>query len=318
MSSLEDKVLSILKNGKYVSGASIAKSLGVSRSLVHKAIESLRRKGFIIIAHTRLGYRLVEEDDIALAQTYVRGLGTRIRYSIHYLRKCTSTQDVADNLAKQGCDEGTVVICEEMSEGRGRLGRSWTAPRGGLWFTVVLRPPPLQNLQLLSLATGLAVAKSINELYGLNAKLKWPNDVLINEKKVCGVLIEAKAEADIIKYVLVGIGINVNNELPNELRGTATTLGSITGKVIPRLPLLLTVLKNLDLIYSLIRESKTEAVIKEWIRNSSTIGRYVRAEVVSGEVVEGLAVTVDRYGRLVIKTKGGNVAINAGDVYHLK
>jgi len=318
LSSLEDKVLSILKSGKYVSGASIAKSLGVSRSLVHKAIESLRRKGFIIVAHTRLGYRLVEEDDLALAQTYVRGLGTRLRYVVHYLRRCTTTQDVADNLARHGCDEGTVVVCDEMSEGRGRLGRSWVAPNGGLWFTVVLRPPPLPNLQLLSLATGLAVAKSIRELYGIDARLKWPNDVLINDKKVCGVLIEARAEADLIKYVLVGVGINVNNELPKELLNSATTLSRVTGKVIPRLPLLLTVLKNVDGTYSLIREGRSEVVIKEWVRCSATIGRYVRADVIGGNTVEGLAVSIDRYGRLVIKTKEGNVAISAGDIYHLR
>jgi len=311
------RVLEILRSRSgYVSGSEIAKELGLSRSTINKIVNELRRVGYVIETHPRLGYRLLDVDDLSLAPQYPPIVEGR-RISIHYLERCGSTQDVADSLAREGAPEGTIVVAEELTNARGRLSRKWFAPRGGLWLTVVLRPRFVEYLHALSLAVGVAISKALESLLGVETRLKWPNDVLLNGRKLGGVLIEARAEADRVDYVLVGIGINVNNDLPPEVERVATTLSKELGRRVPRVPLLRAVIRSLFDEYDRILRGRVSDVVRDWKERSATIGRRVRVRLVDGSVIEGSAVDVDSVGRLVVESQGVRHVVDAGDVEHV-
>jgi len=316
---LEGRVLELLaRSGTYVSGEELAKALRVSRATVSRAVRSLMRRGFPVEVHPGKGYRVLDPDDLSLTPQVVRYLDTDIRFLAHYVESCSSTQDLADALAREGSPEGTVVLAEAMERGRGRMGRRWVAGRGGLWLTVVLRPRLTGVTHLLSLAVGVAVARAIEEVAGVGAGVKWPNDVLIGERKVAGILIEGRAEADRLQYVLVGIGVNVNNELPEELSTTATTLAKVIGRPIPRLPLLASTLRNLDQLYGALSRGEVGYVLDVWRRFSVTLGREVRALTPDGELV-GVAEDVAEDGALLIRAPSGVIRrVYAGDVVHLR
>jgi len=315
---IEREVLKILRESRgYVSGTDIAAALGISRALVNRIVGKLKSLGFVIEAHPRRGYALLEIDDLSRAPEYAPRTPT-IEYRIHYIERCTSTQDVAEDLARAQAPEGTVIVAEEMSCGRGRLGRKWFAPRGGLWFTIILRPGAIERLHLLSLAAGVAVAEALNEMYSVSAGLKWPNDVVVGGKKLCGILVEAKAEADRVLYVLLGIGINVNNDIPPELRDQAIALREVLGRNVPRVELLRGVLISFAKWYSALKGRRYRDIVDAWKRHSATLGKRVRARLVTGEVVEGIAIDVDGYGRLVMRGDDGSLRyIDAGDIEHL-
>ena len=317
--NLEDKLLDILRRSRdYVSGSVLARQLSISRSMVNKLIKSLKSKGFIIESHSRFGYKIIDEDDLSKTNMFLDDLQTKLSFKALYFPYCETSQDLADYVASQGAPEGTLIICESMSKGRGRLGRRWIAPKGGLWFTLVLRPPKLKSLHLLSLSTGLAVAKAIESVANVDAHLKWPNDVLVNNKKVSGILIEAKAEADMIKHVLVGIGINVNNIIPQYLSNIAISLIDITKERIPRVTLLRSVLMHFDAYYSLLLKGETDKIVNEWIRKSLTIGKYVAVKLIDGLIIKGLAIGLDNEGRLLVRDDNNVIhSIDSGDVTHL-
>jgi len=286
--------------------------------MIHKVIENLRRKGYVIVSHSKKGYKLLLLDDLSLAGSYIRDLGTRIDFYVHYVPQCSSTQDIAKSLAESGVPEGLVVIAEEMYSGRGRLGRKWYAPKGGLWISILLRPKRIESLQLMSLATGVAVVKAIERLLNVELRLKWPNDVIYMDRKLAGILVEAGVEVDIVHYVIVGIGVNVNNELPSELKDYAVNLKSILGFEIPRISILRSLLRELDDVYYLLTTSNTYTILREWIRYSDTIGRRVKVQFMDF-AVEGKAVDIARDGSLiVIDDTGKRYIIRAGDVIHLK
>lgn len=314
------KLIEILSNAKdYISGSKIADMLGLSKPMVHKLIDNLRKYGFIVEAHSRKGYRLLMVDDLSLANAYVRDADNRLKFKVHYVENCSSTQDIAETLAEQGVPEGTLVLAERMTKGRGRMGRRWVADVGGLWFTLILKPKFIKGLQLLSLAAGLSVALSVRSFLGIEAKVKWPNDVIYNERKLAGVLVESKVEADVIKYVLLGIGLNVNNNLPQDLKQTAITLKDLVGYNIPRIPLLKLILKYIDKYYDLLIKGLYKKISDDWEKCSSTVGRYVKVCTVNGEVLEGIAEGINDDGSLVLRLRNGSkISIYAGDVFHLR
>ena len=318
---VERNVLKFLEEscGEYVSGSFIAKKLNVTRAAVSKAVANLRRKGFMIDSHPKRGYRLIFLDDLRETNCILRELKMKLKFTVNYLTSTSSTQDVAKSLAEHGAPEGTIVIAEEMSAGRGRLGRKWHATSGGLWMTIVLRPnvPPVK-MQLISLLAGVAVAKALANLYGLKPKLKWPNDVLINDRKVCGILAEASIEADAINYILLGVGINVNNEIPEDLKNVAISVKEALGKTVPRALILRAFLVELDKLYAEFNRGNTRRIIEDWKKYASTIGKKVRA-IYRDRAIEGLAVDVKNDGSLVLKLEDGSIAvINAGDIIHLR
>lgn len=317
--NIEKDVLRILMMVRgYVSEAKLAQQLGILKSTVNRVMKELMAKGFVIDFHPELGYRLADLDNLDQAYKYVNYLDTEIKFYINYVEVCDSTQDIALALAKKGAPEGIVILAEELRRGRGRMGRQWVATKGGLWLSIILRPRELKHVHLLSLATATALAEAINSILGVDARVKWPNDVLINEKKVAGILIEGSVEANIVQYVVVGIGVNVNNVLPQELRSTATTLKDTMGVEVPRIPLLLNMLKNLDNAYGLLKQNQTAEILRRWRKLSSTLNRYVKVITMNGEF-EGMAENVEEDGALIIRTLDDNkVKIYTGDVIHLR
>lgn len=232
-----------------------------------------------------------------------------------------STNKKARELAEAGEPEGTVVVARTQTGGRGRLGRAWVSPPGGLWFSVVLKPrvPPAQ-VPVLGLLTGVAVARALKGLYRLESRLKWPNDVLIQGKKVCGVLTELSVRGEILDHVIVGVGINASFPLallPSELWTRATTIQELLGRTIELEPLLYRVVEELDKRYLEFVGGKTGGILEEWRALSETLGRKVRVDTLE-EAVEGLAEEIDASGALLIRTAKGPVRVIAGDCVHLE
>jgi BirA family biotin operon repressor/biotin-[acetyl-CoA-carboxylase] ligase len=240
--------------------------------------------------------------------------------SVIYVDETTSTNDEAKKLAEEGAVEGTVVIAGAQSAGKGRLGREWISPRGGAWMSIVLRPPSMRPLQKLTLLAGLSVAKTLKDLYGVNAVLRWPNDVLVGERKICGILAEGAFEGEVPLYIVMGIGINANVDLqsfPKGFRTKAISIRKLLRHDISLNELIARLLKTLDTDYALFARGEDESLMKEYGKLCATIGSDVR--VVCGvETVEGRAKRISSEGGLIVRTSGGSeTTVLAGDCIHL-
>lgn len=226
---------------------------------------------------------------------------------IHYFLEIDSTNNIAKKLAEQDAEEGTIVIAESQSSGRGRLGRRWESPKGGIWLSIILRPKlRLKEAVKISLIAAVAVARTIRQELGLDAEVKWPNDVLINWRKVCGILTEAISEREKAKYAIVGIGINANFDLsvlPEELRKTATSLKEILGREIDGEKFICNLLEYFEAYYEKLRKGKFNVIIDEWRKISCILGREV--QISNHERFEGLAEDIDENGWLIVKLKDG-------------
>lgn len=301
-----------------VSVNEISENFGIDRGVVLSMLEKLEKQGFPLDVCDGGNYRFRDLDNLVSAQKYVEYLDTKLRYRVRYVEVCGSTQDIAIEMARLGAPEGTVVIAEELERGRGRMGRRWIASRGGLWFSLILRPPKMKYINLLSLTTAVGVAQAIKNLLDIDAKIKWPNDVLVDEKKVSGILIEGALSGEGTQYLVVGIGVNVNNELPQELRESAISLRNVVGFDIPRVPLLLSILKNLDKVYSYIYSEKVEEVLGIWKSMCVTLGRKVKVIAIE-DVFEGVAEDIEIDGALRVRLGDGSVKkFYTGDVIHIR
>ncbi len=315
------EVAEILSKHGMLSGEQIARRLGISRTAVWKHITKLKKLGFKIEASKR-GYMLVQEPDLILPYKIKEKLTTEFmgRRIEHFIR-CESSNEIAKALAREGLREGTLVICEEQSRGRGRLSREWISPRGGIWCSLLLKPTLTPGeAPLLGFASALSIAKSIRKLYSLDAQLKWPNDVMIGEKKVAGVLVEVEAEVDAINFAVVGFGIDANfssSQFPLEVREIATTLRDELGHDIKREELLAEVLNEMEAHYgSLLRGAKSE-LIAEYKSLCSTLGKKVRVVQRDREIV-GKALDIDADGSLIVLTPSRRVKVTYGDCEHLR
>lgn len=238
-----------------------------------------------------------------------------LEHRIHYFPEVDSTMDAARELARQGAIAGTVVIAEYQSHGRGRLSRNWLSPRGGIYVTIILRPSisPVYAPRM-SLMAGVAVASTIRSLFGLETQLKWPNDVLVAGKKVCGILAEMDAEMDVVNYVNLGIGINANASIP-QFADTATSLKDALGREVPRTELLRALLWEIDHRQLHLMEAD---LLEEWKHLSVTLDGYVKI-VMPGDVVVGRAIDVDATGALMVRDEKGSLRkVVAGDCIHLR
>ena len=243
---------------------------------------------------------------------------TRIGNIIHSFSEVTSTNDLAKELAAQGADEGTVLIAETQIHGKGRLGREWISPKGGIWLSIILRPRiHPREVSRLTLMSGIAVAKTIRNLLGLNATVKWPNDVLIGGKKVCGILTEARIKGNSIDFVVVGIGVNANIDVeafPDHLRSCITSLRRELGKDIQREKFLRALLEELERRYEEFTQKGFHPILKEWRDLSSLLGKYVKV-VSFDEEIKGRAIDIDQNGALIIQLSNGSVRkVSSGDV----
>lgn len=239
------------------------------------------------------------------------GLETKFMgQKIFYSEEAASTNDLAKELAEKGVREGAVVIAETQTHGKGRLGRRWISPRGGIWFSVILRPAvdPKDAPKIVFMAA-VAIAKTIRKMLGLTAKTKWPNDVLVHNKKVCGLLAETSISDDNINFVVLGIGINANvdtNAFPKELTGSLTSLKQEAKREIPREEFLQVLLKEMEHYYNDFTRGRFARILEEWKSLTDMIGKDV--EVVSfDERFEGEAIDVDQDGALMVKLEDGSV-----------
>jgi BirA family biotin operon repressor/biotin-[acetyl-CoA-carboxylase] ligase len=243
----------------------------------------------------------------------------RLGRTILFSREVDSTNKWAKELTMYGACEGTVVIAETQTRGRGRLGREWVSPTGGLWFSLILRPKlrPAEAVKL-TFAAGLAVTKVLREMFGLKSETKWPNDVLVNGRKICGILTEMNTTGETVNFVVVGVGVNANFDvekaLPEQLKKVATSLENELGRKVQLEELFGGLLERLENLYELFTKKGFNPVLEEWKNYAGFLGYQV--EVISPtEKLSGLALDVDHDGALVLRLEDGTMRrIFVGDV----
>ncbi len=316
------KILSALReNPDGVSGAELAEQLKISRAAVWARIEELRRVGFEIDAGPHFGYRLVDEPNALFADDLLARLGKTkvVGRDIQVFEQTTSTNDVIELLARDGVKEGAVVFAEAQTKGRGRLGRKWMSPtHKGLWFSILLRPElrPQETTQL-TVASATALRRAIKTVTGLSAEIKWPNDLLIGGKKVVGILTEMSAEVDRVRHVILGIGVDVNQDaadFPAELRKLATSLKIESGREVSRAELATEILRELDSDYARICGGKFSVVADEWEAGCATIAKNVSVQM-GVRQIRGCAESLDDDGALLVRTEHGRLErVIGGDV----
>ena len=319
------KILSALRlNPDGVSGAQLAEQLSISRAAIWSRIEELRKVGYEIEAGPHFGYRLVNSPDALHADDLLARLDVLpspqiIGRDIRVFKETTSTNDVIEKLARDGVKEGVVVFAESQTRGRGRLGRQWVSPANkGLWFSILLRPnlSPQETTQL-TVASATALRRAIITKTGLLPEIKWPNDILIGGKKVAGILTELSAELDRVKYITLGIGVDVNvelAELPPEVRKLATSLKIEAGAHIFRVELAVEILRELDRDYARICAGKFPGVADEWEAVCTTIGKNVTVQM-GDRRISGCAESLDDDGALLVRTQYGHLErVSGGDV----
>lgn len=306
--------------GLVMSGEELSSQLGISRTAVWKHIKALRQLGYQITAEPSRGYRLLSAPDLLVPAEITAGLSARrIGKPLFSLYETESTNSSAFKLAEEGATEGTTVIAESQTRGKGRLGRVWTSPPGvNLYCSVVLRPPiqPLAASQLTFLSV-VAVARAIERLTALTPRIKWPNDLLLGGRKIAGLLNEMSAETDSVNFIILGIGVNLNmraDQFPTDLRHPATSLLLETGGPVDRTLFTRHLLTELDLLYDRYLREGYEPIRQEWLLRSAMAGERVTVSD-SGKCLSGVVRGIDEYGALLVETADGHVEqVLAGDV----
>jgi BirA family biotin operon repressor/biotin-[acetyl-CoA-carboxylase] ligase len=295
---MKSQILQLLReSGDRVSGNTLCGRLGTSRVAVWKHIQKLQEMGYDIESGAR-GYRLRSSPD-SLHPWEFPGREERVVY----LPDVASTMDVAKELARKGCAAFTTVVAGRQTQGRGRLRRVWSSEEGGLYFTVVLRPPiPVLWSSRVNFLASLTLAGILREGYGVEAGLKWPNDILVQGSKLCGLLAEMESEGDQVNFINIGIGLNVNND-PSTVEPPAVSLKGLLGRAVPRREILS---RFLDELERGIAAEAWETVIAAWKARSVTLSRPVRI-VTAKEEVSGLAVDVDENGALLLRQPDGSI-----------
>ncbi len=314
-------VLSLKSSERYLTRDELSRLSGVGLPEVAVAIGELTARGYRIDEVPGEGYRLLatpEGLDGSDLKTALRG--SRLGREILTFGRVGSTNDIAIALARGGADEGTVVIAEEQTRGRGRLRRRWHSPPGsGLWFSVILKPPlAASDSTKVSLSGALGVARALQECYGVRARLKWPNDVVVGTRKICGILTECEFIEDRVSFVVMGIGLNVLSrqaDFAEEIRGIATSLKIEAGlDEIARSRVLADVLNHIAHCYVLLCRNGFESIRTDLLAHSVLIGKVVRVATGRGHV-EGVAHDIDESGALIIRRDNGTLErVIAGDV----
>lgn len=320
----EEMILTFLAEAgdEFISGEAISDKLGFTRTAVWKHVEGLRAQGYRIDASPARGYRLVEVPD-RLGPLEVRPLlaTSDLGQTLHYFEEIDSTNDRAKALAEDGAVHGEVVVAELQRAGRGRRGRTWSSPGGrNLYLSVVLRPelPPTRAPEL-TLVGALAVCDALRGA-GVDAGIKWPNDVLAGGKKIAGILTELSAEPEHVHWVVLGVGVNLNarrEDLPAELSDLATSVLLERGQVVPRALFTAALLLSLEQWLDVHQEQGFDAIREAWRSRSVTLGRAVRVRMGDRDI-EGVAEELDASGALLVRTASGLERVLTGDVVLLR
>ncbi|MBT8340170.1 MAG: biotin--[acetyl-CoA-carboxylase] ligase [Desulfatitalea sp.] len=291
-----------------VSGQHLSRSLGVSRVAIWKHIRALQVLGYDIEA-TSKGYRLHNAPDTPFPWRF----GARAD-RLHYYPELDSTMDKAMELARQGCPPFTVVVAGRQTKGRGRLQRTWHSQTGGLYFTMVLRPliPPAQS-PLINLAAAVDLADTLDDLYGIDVRLKWPNDLLVNDLKLSGILSQIAADPDRIEFVNLGIGLNVRNST-RDIGQAAVALADLASAKVSRTDILAAFWDRLE--QRLTGAHLADAIV-QWRRRAITLGRRVKIQTLT-DLYEGRAVDIDATGGLILQSDNGSrQTVVYGDCFHV-
>lgn len=317
---MKSKILTILRSEtNYISGEKISEDLGVSRTTIWKAIKDLRAQGYEIDSVTNKGYKLIKAPDILTANEIKPILKTHsLGKEIYDYKKVTSTNQLAKEKAGEGAMEGTVLIAEAQTAGRGRLGKQWDSPEGtGIWMSMILRPSVLPSeISSVTLLAGLAICKAIRKLTKLEAYIKWPNDIVVGGKKVCGILTEMSGEIDRVNYVILGIGINVNTQhMPEDLQQIATSLAIEGGKEYIRKDLVAELLMFFETYYTnYLKESSFASMRDAYKELCITLQNQVKV-IDEAESYVATPVDIDKTGALIVdKEDGTRQTIVSGEV----
>lgn len=316
---MRSKILELLRSqqGGCISGEGIASRLGVSRTAVWKHIKELKAAGYRIESRVRSGYCLTGTPDRMLPELITHNLCTRFMgQTVISLEDIPSTNDEAKRAAAAGADEGTVIVSEAQSTGKGRLERSFFCPRGGVWFSVILRPAFMpQEAPKCTLLAAVAVAKAMRE-QGLEAGIKWPNDIYCRGRKLTGILTEMSAEMDRINYVVIGTGINVNipqSSFPADIRDKAGSMSGMLGRDVDRIAFLQSILRHMEALYLDVLQNGFGGLLAQWRQYSITLGQEINVLGIR-ESFAGIARDIDDDGALLVETGGGVRRVLAGDV----
>lgn len=316
---MKDKILEILKlSNEYISGEELSKRMGVTRAAVWKVIAKLKEEGYVIESVTNRGYRLVSSPDVLTGPEISPYLTTeKLGRNVFFYSITDSTNRRARVESENGAPDGSLFIAEEQTAGRGRLGKMWIAPpKTGVWMTLLLRPSVQpEDITQITLLAGLAVCRAIENVTGLPAQIKWPNDVVIRGKKVCGILTEMSAEAERIECLICGMGINVNTEsFPEDISNAATSLFLESGIKQPRARLAAEVMNCFEKYYvPFLMDGVTDSFLEEYKSCCVTLGRDIRA-IQRGEVLIGTAEDITEKGELLIRSKGETLVLSSGEV----
>ena len=321
MMSTKDHLLSNLKErkGNWVSGESLSRTIAVSRSAIWKNICKLREEGYVIKSSPKKGYLLYKNSEMLLPHEIREGLETKVlgkREIVHY-RETDSTNKMAKDLAARDALEGTLVISEKQTKGRGRKGRAWfSPPQEGIYISLILRPTisPVEAPKITML-TGVAVAEALLSLTELEINIKWPNDILVNGKKIGGILTELSTEMDVVNYIVVGLGLNVNTpSFPDDLGAKATSIFIETGKHFPRALITREYLKWYERYYEIFKGTGFGPLIRRWKELTDMIGRQIIVDLI-GRQCRGRVLDIDDDGVLIVEdNKGKSHRIFYGDV----
>ena len=315
---MDEKILNIFRKNpdRYISGEEISQRLKISRAAIWKHIEKLRQKGYDFMATPHLGYRLSFVPDKLFPEEIKFGLNTKIiAKKIFYYDVVDSTNTKCHELAEKKYPQGTIVIAEAQTKGKGRLSRVWASPKyKGIYFSIILKPDILPvHVPKITLLAAVSAVSAIRKLTQLPALIRWPNDILINKGKVCGILTEMDAEADRVNFIILGIGINVTAKHSDLPKG-ATSLLEEGAKDISRCQLLRRLLEELESHYVIFKKRGFKPIIQEWQDLSAILGSRVKI-VSHSEKIEGQAAGVDPDGALIIRLDSGfQKKITAGDV----
>lgn len=305
---IDNLILNTFKEnrGEFVSGQFISNQIKVTRTTVWKHIGGLRKKGYVILSVPSKGYKLIETPDILSIADIKKGIKTTvIGKEILIFDEVKSTNDLTMEFAAKGSKEGLVVVAESQHHGKGRLGRQWISPKGvNIYASFLLRPeiPPV-NAPVLTMMASLAAVEAISNTTGLDARIKWPNDILVNQKKISGILTEMNAEEEKINYVVIGIGINVNmknEDFPENIRIPATSVMDSLGRKFDRSKLLCSLIESMDSNYEYLRKKGVMSVMSKWRPLCITLNKMIKVTSAGGAIT-GVAEDVTKEGGLVIR-----------------
>ena len=317
-------MLTFLKthNDEYLSGQDLSDVLKISRVAVWKHIKRIKSLGYKIDSKQKLGYKLVKNTDLLLPWEITDGIKTKlIGKRAYYFDTIDSTQNFAAKISKNTKENGTVIISQKQTSGRGRLNRKWISPKGGIWLSIILHPKfDITFTTLIPIAASLALSLAIEKTLKKKPQLKWPNDVTIIGKKVAGMLVDLSIESNEIDNLILGVGINFkidSKKLTKSLQRTkrfygVTSLTKTKEKINP-IKLVHSFLFELEKVLNLLEHKKPQSIIKGWTKRASNIGK-ITTVITSDGKIKGKALKIDNDGALVLAQKGKKQRVLVGDV----